>query len=424
MSDVFIDARNVLLSGDFKQARKKFDELIHFPETKQPTLNLARFNAALCAIVDGRKKDAEGYFADIKRDADAGGDIGAHEQREFFSKIGERMSNDLGLRFTRKDFDYEKSSEQVLGYLVHGLAQWHFGKPKIAGEWLETFTESQPGKNLDWINSYKKLIAPYLADVQVAKKVPELKPVALKRGPEAPKTFEEARKSLDEAQKALAQLKTQGVLRNALTAHVKRLQDDIATFKRETQRAEAERMKEMRKRELAQFNDIANDLPSLVRGYDFSHAVSFLKDIRFEVPEVQSAVANKRYLWSKTGEFMEQLMNDVNARGYQGAITRRQSPPLQGKLVKLTYANATIALERGEITIPTDSLPPDFFVTIAQKFCDSVTDSTDYFRRQEMIVIFAKMQGLDQMANAVAAQLMEENRDFRQRWMRVEQTGS
>ena len=41
-----------------------------------------------------------------------------------------------------------------------------------------------------------------------------------------------------------------------------------------------------------------------------------------------------------------------------------------------------------------------------------------------MIAVFAKLQGLDQMAQAVAAQLMEENSAFRQRWTRVEQGGS
>ena len=61
---------------------------------------------------------------------------------------------------------------------------------------------------------------------------------------------------------------------------------------------------------------------------------------------------------------------------------------------------------------------------MAQDFCGSVRDSSEYYRRREMIAVFAKLQGLDAMAHAVAAQLMEENRVFRQRWTLVEQGGS
>jgi serine/threonine protein kinase len=426
VSDLFLDARNVLTNGNYVKAHKQFDDLISTKKAKQPTLNWARFNAALCAIVEGKKKDAEKYFEDIKRDADVGASIGGHDQREFFSKIGERMSTDLGLKFNRKDFDYDKGSEQVLGYLVHGLASWHYGRPKNAAEWLETFTEIQPAKGLEWITSYKKLIAPYLADVQVVKKLPDFKPVNLKKGSpaEVPKSVDEARKALDEAEKALAQLKTEGVYKRTITAYTKSLQEGITNFKRDATLAEAERLKEVRKRELAQLADINSDLPSLIHGYDFTHVVGFLKDIHFEVAEAQGSINNKLYLWSKAQEFMEQLMKDVNTRGYEGVITRRQASSVKGRLVKLNYTNASIALERGEVSIGTDALPPEMLVNMAQKFSEAVTDSTDYYRRRELIVIFAKVQGLDQMANAVAAQLMEENRSFRQRWTKVEQTGS
>ena len=55
--------------------------------------------------------------------------------------------------------------------------------------------------------------------------------------------------------------------------------------------------------------------------------------------------------------------------------------------------------------------------------CSTISDSTDYYRRQELIAIFAKMQGLDQISSLVATQLSEENRAFRLRWTRVGQSG-
>ena len=162
----------------------------------------------------------------------------------------------------------------------------------------------------------------------------------------------------------------------------------------------------------------------MAHGYDFGRVVELLKETRFESPEVQGAMANKLYLWSKAQDFVDQLAADVNARGFMGSFARRSGAPLQGRLAKMDRANATLALLRGELIVPTDTIAPDALVLMAQSFCASVRDSTDYFRRQEMIAVFAKLQGLDQMAHTVAAQLMEENRAFRQRWTRVEQSGS
>ena len=186
----------------------------------------------------------------------------------------------------------------------------------------------------------------------------------------------------------------------------------------------AARQKETRQRELAQLSELLTSLPTLARGYDFGRVVELLKETRFESPEVQGAVANKLYLWSNAQDFVDQLAADVNAHGFMGSFARRSGVPLQGRLTKMDRNNATLALLRGELVVPTETLSPDTLVLMAQSFCASVRDSTEYYRRQEMIAVFAKLQGLDHMAHTVSAQLMEENRAFRQRWTLVEQSGS
>ena len=417
MADIFLRARGTLLEGKFTDARTIFDSLIKSGRAKQPTLNWARFNAALCATVDGKRQEAEVYFNAIKKDADVGSEIGGVEFKEFFAKMGNRMSEDLGLGMARREVHYETSSEEVLGYLAHGLAQWHFGKPRAAIDWLETFNTSAPQRGLEWISSYKKLIAPYIADVELAKTLgdPKREPFA---------TVEDARQAMAETRKVLDQLKTQGALRNMLNHRLKFTQEEISRFKRIADDAERKRIDSLRQREVAQLGELSTSLPALVRGYDYSHAVELLQSMKFESPEVQSAMSNKLYLWTKARDFVETLKADVTARGYSGTLYRRTGLPLQGRLTRLDFDNSIISLERGQFTIPTDSLTPETLVGIAQTMVETISDSTDYYNRLEMIVIFAKMQGLDQIANSTANQLMEENRAFRQRWARVEQGGN
>lgn len=420
VAEAFISARSALVAGKFKEARKAFHEIIDSKKTKQPTLNLARFNAALCSIVEGDKRQAEKYFADIKSDAEEGRDIAGldlAEWKDFFSLLGGRMSDNLGLRLERKEVAYETDSEQVLGYLAHGLAKWHFSsKPDTAAEWLEEFNKCTPKKGLEWISAYKKILEPYLADMQVARSLGD---------PADPKftTVDDATKALAQTRDALTRLKTNGALRNDLGRRVGLVQAEIRRLKIEADKAESARIAALRDSELKQLAELNETLPDLVRGYDYSHGVELLEGLMFDTPEVQNAVTARHYLWSKGKEFMGTLMADVTAQGYTGTINRETGMPLQGRLSRLDYDTATVALERGQLQIPTASLTPETLVAIAQSMCANISDSTDYYRRQELIAVFAKMRGLDQISSLVASQLAEENRDFRQRWARVGECG-
>ena len=426
VSTIFVNARDVLFLQESKyaEARKIFDELIKSDVTKPVTRNKARFNAALCAIVSGDREGSRKYFRDMRKAAEEDADANEIDPRDrdfmvFFKKFGQHMTRTgLGLDVKFSEARYKSTDEEALAYLAHGLAQWHFGSPLEAAPWLEAFMACQPEKGFEMIEKYKKLAAPYLEDLQVAQEF------ASRASAKSFASVDDAMQSLTQCRKAIASLKTQGVLRNQLEGGVKLAESELRRLRLEAQRQQQQHIKEVRQRELAQFSDLNTTLPALVRGYDFSRAVDVLKGVRFEAPEVQSALSNRLYLWSKAQEFMDQLIADVNGAGYSGTITRKAAVPLQGRLSKMSFANVTLSMPRGELVMPLDSVSPETLVAMEQAFCQTISDSTEYYRRQELIAVFAKVEGLDQMAHAVAAQLMEENRAFRQRWTRVEQSGS
>jgi hypothetical protein len=60
---------------------------------------------------------------------------------------------------------------------------------------------------------------------------------------------------------------------------------------------------------------------------------------------------------------------------------------------------------------------------MAQGFTMQITDSNDYYHRLELAATFARSAGLDRLSITLAAQLMEENRPFRSRWMKVMEAG-
>lgn len=416
VTEVFLKARNTLVEGNFFEAQKMFDALVKSEKTKQPTRNWARFNAAICAIVAGKREPAMKYFKNIKQDADEDSQVGGADFKKFFSDLSSIMRQELGFNIRSKSAHYLVNNEESLAYLVHGLAQWHFGDPSSALEWLEQFNKCEPGKGFEWINSYKKLTAPYLADSRIARELPAVRQRNFT-------SLEDVEKNYYHVKKLLAEVKTNGSLRESLEGQLSFAQEEITRMKRDGQVRQLVRLKEIRERDLTQFSELVTHLPAMVRGYDFAKVVDVLKDTRFETPEVQTALESKRYFWSKAQQFVDQLVADVKLQGYTGTIPRKVGTPLQGKIARLDASNITVALQHGETTFPTDIVPPDLLVAMAQQFCQGVSDSTDYYRRQEMIAIFAKTVGLNQMAQTVAGQLMEENRAFRQLWTNVEQGG-
>ncbi len=417
VTEVFLKARNTLVEGNFSEAHKMFDALVKSEKTKQPTRNWARFNAAICAIVAGKREPALKYFKSIKQDADEDSQVGGGDFKKFFSDLSSIMRQELGFNVRSKSALYHINNEEALAYLVHGLAQWHFGDPVAALEWLEKFNNCEPGKGFEWINSYKKLTAPYLEDSEIARELSSVRKQNFA-------SLEDTMKNYDRVKMLLKKVKTNGSLRDSLDGQLSFDQEEITRMKRDGQQKQMARIKEVRERDLTQYSELVSHLPSMVRGYDFTRVMDILKDTRFETPEVQTALESKRYFWSKAQQFMDQIIADVKAQGYSGTIPRKIGTPLQGRVAKLDVASITVALQHGETTFPTEMVPPDLLVAMAQQFSQSVSDSTDYYRRQEMIAIFAKITGLDQLAQAVAGQLMEENRSFRQLWTNVEQGGS
>ncbi len=409
VADRFLAARKILLKGDFKNAERDFEGIIK-DNPRQPTLNWARYNAALCALISGKRQPARELFAAIAKDAAGGTD----HVSAFFKTLGDRMSTHLGLGEKAGNLDYDTAREDVMGYLAHGLAEWHLGNPHNGAHYLQTFLDSrQTDRSLEWIREYRTLITPYADD---------LKLVGTLQKPETGLSTADAKALLEETQKVRKQLKTHGRLEEEIDARIARLTHLRTSSLTTEQRQKMKEQLEHKKRELDQFGELSKTLPTLVRGYDFSPAIRILNEMQFESPEVQRAVDGKLYLYQGAADFLQQLFRDIAAKGWQGTVERRDASPIIGWVTSATPQEITISLNRtspNAAKLPLDQVEPNTLVAIAQSFCAPVSDTTEYQHRQELIAIFARVEGLTDVASSVATQLMDECRPFRMRWMKV-----
>lgn len=422
----FAEAMKDLTEQKFSTSRAEFLKLADSNETPQPTRNWARFNAALCEMCDknnlrDKQSAAKAQFRQL---SSAPAELNG--LAPFFSKLKDHMSGDLGLNNSSPIPAYRTDNEELLGFLAHGLAQWHFANSSLGADELTQFQENleklkdlEPvagtTTSLDWLAGYKALVDYYKADFDLVKAAPELR----KSG-----TLTELRTALEDLEKTRKKLKTNGAFHTEVATRQTDLKREIKRLTMEEQKKQMEIDKKRRQTDLELLAEVNALVPSLVQGYDYSRAIEMLTGTRLETEDVRTALDGRIYLYTQSREFVRQLVADLGSKGWNGTISRREGGQMNGRVTcDAAGAHISITLERGTLSIPFESLTPESLVEMAQAFGTQTTDSTEYYRRQETIAAFARLNGLLQLSTTIAAQLMEENRTFRTRWMKVMEAG-
>lgn len=422
ITERFTEARqDMLVERQFASAQHKFAKLLESKELVQPTENWARFNAALCSIMLDRKKEAADQFAQLATTPDLNG------LAPFFTRIKDRMASGFGLGLNPDSLGYKDTNEEILGYLLHGLAEWHFGDAILGAKELELFQEhlarikqasdttAATAATLDWLSLYSPLVDRYKPDFALVRNALQ---------PKKSGTIAELRASLALVQQTRKKLKTSGAFLTWIKDLESALQREVSLLTLQDQQRQLEEDKKHRQADLDLLAEVNALAPSLVQGYDYTRAIDVLTGTRLQTADVRTALDGRLYLYTQSRDFIRQLTADLSAQGWTGTITRREGGQLTGRITTdPAGTTVTITLDRGTLSLPFSSLTPESLVEIAQSLGTQITDSTDYYRRQENTAAFARLNGLLQLSTTIASQLMEENSSFRSRWMKVMAAG-
>jgi hypothetical protein len=328
------------------------------------------------------------------------------------------MGNNLGLGLAEDKLGYATQNESILGYLAHGLAEWHHGDALLGAHELSFFKQhlrdvksTSIATSLDWVSSYLPLVDVLDKPITLALNL---------RQPTTPHNLAEGKKSLEDIRQAKTLLESSAGLTAMLKQWEGRLKQELSQLFQKQRESEMSSEHALRQRELGQWTEIMATLPNLIDGYDYSRVHDMLQGMRFDSPEIQSALEGQIYLHGKAQAFLTGLFADIKLEGYQGKITRQLGSSMDGRIIAANSETVIISLDRGNITLPVNELTPQTLLNAAQFYADKTTDSTEFYERQERIAAFARVAGLPSLSAAVAAQLMEENRSFRSRWMKVQ----
>jgi hypothetical protein len=383
--------------------------------TRQPTLNWALLHTGLCALLQHEAEPARRAFvrlADISAAPAPGEPALDPALTRFFTDLGSALGHE-GRVPAGEDERFSGPGLHGLGLLPLGLRAWSDGQPARAETLLRRFIAFTPPAGQEWIESYRRLATPYLADFDALRTLPVVTEGA------DPAAHE---KAIATTQSLLAAMKVPGgPLRPQMEAHADQLRRRLAQRQRDQEEKLSATTTEQAREEAAALERALEQIDPLRADYAFARGVGVLHSLSPWTPSAQVRVADHVFLWQAAEDFLRLLSEDLNTHGFAGTLERRPPlPPVAGATI--TRASRDKWLVRAgkiETTLSLSATTPAFLIALGENFVDRAADSDGYYRRREGLVAFAQLAGMGDYARFAGEILTRESPTFRDRWNRL-----
>lgn len=404
----FLEARKNLSAGNVGDALASFLELSADESVPQPTLNWSRVNAGICLLLQGKESESRLYF----RALNSGGGTADDPLEVLFDDLARVMDSGLEVDVAFAD-KYPRSSVRSVALLTFGLKNWEIGTFDSAKVFLDLFATSNPPSDSKWIEGYKGLVAPFIADLKILEAF---------RGEDRGGSYPELQRQFDEREAAIANFRVGHGLTAKAVENLEGARIRLAKMKVRYDNQEATRMATIRQAELEALRSLVQEIDGYRTDLKFSEGADVLKEANFESAGAKRACADQMALWKTAGGFLEQLIEDFNERGYQGEIYRGTAAPIRGKVIAAEGQEIKISQGSKESTVTFQEMTIPGLVKMAENILRGISDSDDYYRRREQIVSFTLLGKLP-AGQAMAAELASEHPGFRERWERIKADG-
>ncbi len=397
---LFARARQAVLEGHWEEALGHWETLAEREDASSELTQWALFHRGLTNILAGREPASR---EDFRRLGELSGEEGA--LNTLFANASHHLSKDTKVPRSIAEEANDGSCDAV-ALLAYGLKNWERGAFMEARRHLERFVELEPSREYPWITSYHPLIEDQLADLEWLSHRPKINSLKSKHA------LEEEQRALREFADTALTKRARGAANWRLKALGRRLEKWASSDGTHSGALPVARDREA-------WQTCQETLQSLASTMRFAEGKTFLQgqDRAFTTPAGQAHLADQLHAWQTADAFLDHLV--AAAPGLTGSLKRLSAPPLSGTITGASRKSISIRTSAGIVTVPLSQVTPDSLARLAAKVLEETRDSNLYYRRQEELVLFAFLTGLERVLEEHARVLRQENRTFRERWDRL-----
>jgi hypothetical protein len=402
----FIRARQLLVAGNFADARQEFVAIFHLPRTRQPTLNWAAYNAALASLLSGEPGDARSIIARMKNHPDfLQGRVG--NAGPFFRQVADFMLESWPVPVSELE-GMKKTHGWEAAALLAGLKSWEHGRFDDAAVFLQVVRDAKPARDLSWISDLNSILGKYTADAALL--------AGLSPTNDLPRSMD-AEFVLKETRDAIGRLRTGGRAKRFLEARAAALEKTRDKLLAGEKAAEELALRERATREMADLDVLSAKLLSFRDGYRFEEAVNEVRAFSPQTAPAKERQALLLWLWQGGVDFFTTLVADLNANPYRGSLQIRDGSPalVDVSLTRATRATLVLSGRMGVINAPIGQIPAPQIGVLAVAALEKTAGEAEVNLRRDLLARFCLLTGQTDAANRWAASL-ENDRQFSERW--------
>ncbi len=382
-TEKFKDARQMLIATEFQAAESAFDDIAKSSATRQPTANWALFNQGLSLLLQGKLIRARSAFVRLEKQGNFSTEESSIPLCHFFCKAGELLGSELPVLLEhRKEFSEESS--EALFFLACGVKNWEMGAFVASQGYFRAFRDVNPSEDSVWISDFKKLLSPYLHDLDKLQLFP-----AFDRNAD----YEESLVALGKSNKLYGELEMDG-LRKRIRKRIGRLEDAVNMLEIEHKKAEAEKIVKLKAFESHRIAVLLATIAPFQENRQFNMGIKMLEEEKFEHPLLKQRHADELYIWQASETFIDTLIADLNHFGYTGMVTEISGLKRPLKIIAADHIQLThqFGAAQGEGKIPFDQLTGRSLLLMAERLSQNFLKiPADYLSRQENMALFAYM---------------------------------
>ncbi|MCH2061680.1 MAG: serine/threonine protein kinase [Verrucomicrobiales bacterium] len=405
----FRDARQMLIERNFKAAESAFKEIADSGTTIQPTANWALFNQGLSLLLQGKLVAARSIFKKLELQGNFSEEESSRSLCRFFCRAGELLGSELPVLpeyrndFSEEDFSGEKT--ETLIFLACGLKNWEMGAFVAAQGYFRTFRDLSSSGDLNLVNEFRGLLAPYLHDLDKLQLFPPFV---------RDSSYEESLAALEKSKKLYGGLKMQGVQKR-MRKRIDRLEQSVNMLRLEYRKAEAEKVIKLKAQESQRIAVLLATIAPFRKNRQFGMGIKMLEEESFEHPALKQRHADELYIWRASEKFIDRLIADLNKFGYTGPVTESRSLNIvAADELHLTHRFGA----QGEGKIPFDQLTGRALLVMAEKLSQNyLPGSGEHLSRQESMALFAYMIADWDVAKSAGEKI--EGKFFQELWSRI-----